>query len=947
VVERERELKAIKRCLASARQQLGHLLLIEGPAGIGKTRLLAEACLLARRRKYRVFAARGGELERGFAFGVVRQLFEPLVAEADIGERRTILGGAARLAEPLFGLAASTAEPAADINSRRLHGLYWLCANLASDAPALIAVDDAHWSDDPSLRFLDYLARRLDGLGVVLLVAHRPGEADDKVELLRQLAAEPDATVLRPVALSDQAIAVLAEDVFGHAPDDGFAATCGRATGGNPFLVWELMRSVAKDGGQATADAAARVAALGPETVARSVALRLGRLSASAGRLCSALAVLGGEAELRHVSALANAPQNAALADVDALVASGIVESNDTVCFVHPIVRAAVYSALPAGERERSHAAAARLLAADSRPSEEVAAHLMLLHLDRSSWIADTLLAAGLDAVARGAPDAAIPFLRRALDQPPRPATHLDVLLALGSAEASVGHPDAPQHLHAALEHLEEPSKRASATVALMHALAISGRFTEALRAVDETIESVAPRDRETALGLEAILGGAVKVSDERTPLSPRWDRYGPINGDTPGERLLLGEVAWEQAFAGGTADDVAESALKSLSEAILLGHVYQPPFFQAAYLMTICDRFASAEDALHEALTAAHAVGSALSTAIAESWLAYLALRRGRIAGAEAHARASIDLGAIIGYADVFTPSRIHLIHVLVERGALTEAEDVFDSTQLPSDMPHGVAWRMSIEGRASLRLAQGRPTEALVDLYALRDLEAGRRVPNPAVCPWRSQAALALHALGEAGEARRLADEEVALARSFGAPRATGIALRASGLVLGGSDGVTRLQEAAEVLEHSGAELEHARALTDLGAVIRRGGRRFDAREPLRHGFARARACGASALSARAHEELLASGARPRRVSLRGVDSLTASERRVAEMAARGMGNVEIAQALFVSRKTVETHLGHTYTKLGISSRNQLAPALEETIVAAGSTAAELARG
>src|SRR5205823_1346991 len=124
-----------------------------------------------------------------------------------------------------------------------------------------------------------------------------------------------------------------------------------------------------------------------------------------------------------------------------------------------------------------------------------------------------------------------------------------------------------------------------------MHALAMSGRVAEALSAVDDTIGIVAPRDRETALVLEAMVGGAAKVSDERTPLSARWRRYGLVNGDTPAERLLLGEVAWERTFAGGTADEVAEIAARSLAAAIVLGHALQPPFWQAAYVMTICDR--------------------------------------------------------------------------------------------------------------------------------------------------------------------------------------------------------------------------------------------------------------------------------------------------------------------------------------------------------------------
>jgi DNA-binding CsgD family transcriptional regulator len=130
--------------------------------------------------------------------------------------------------------------------------------------------------------------------------------------------------------------------------------------------------------------------------------------------------------------------------------------------------------------------------------------------------------------------------------------------------------------------------------------------------------------------------------------------------------------------------------------------------------------------------------------------------------------------------------------------------------------------------------------------------------------------------------------------------------------------------------VLEDSPAELEHARALTDLGAALRRTGKRSEAREPLRAGLDLAQRCHATALVQRAHDELVASGARPRRFLLTGVDSLTASERRVAEMASEGLTNREIAQALFVTEKTVEGHLGHAYRKLDVRSRSELPRAL-----------------
>ncbi len=236
-------------------------------------------------------------------------------------------------------------------------------------------------------------------------------------------------------------------------------------------------------------------------------------------------------------------------------------------------------------------------------------------------------------------------------------------------------------------------------------------------------------------------------------------------------------------------------------------------------------------------------------------------------------------------------------------------------------------------LEVRGRLRVAQGRVDEGIADLR-----ECGRRlqawfIRNPGLVPWRTSLALSLTVSGERDEALALAREEVELAQAFAVPRELGMALRAVGLIEGGEDGIERLRESVSVLEGTPAKLEHARALTDLGAALRRMGRRSAAREPLRAGLERARRCGATALVERAHTELVATGARPRTLSSTGVNALTASERRVAEMAAEGLTNREIAQVSFVSEKTVETQLGHAYRKLDISSRTQLPGVLSES--------------
>ena len=223
-------------------------------------------------------------------------------------------------------------------------------------------------------------------------------------------------------------------------------------------------------------------------------------------------------------------------------------------------------------------------------------------------------------------------------------------------------------------------------------------------------------------------------------------------------------------------------------------------------------------------------------------------------------------------------------------------------------------------------LAAARGEPEQALE-----RHLECGRVADqlhflNPSIMPWRSQAALAARLAGRMDQARRLAGEELELARRFGAPRALGSALRVAGAVSTGSDALHHLEEAEATLGRSGARLEHARALVDLGAAVRRAGRRADARPHLSRGLKLAQAAGAVEITRRAETELRAAGGRARRSSSTGVTSLTASERRVADLAAAGHTNRHIAQLLHVSVKAVEWHLHQTYLKLGIANRRAL---------------------
>jgi ATP/maltotriose-dependent transcriptional regulator MalT len=353
------------------------------------------------------------------------------------------------------------------------------------------------------------------------------------------------------------------------------------------------------------------------------------------------------------------------------------------------------------------------------------------------------------------------------------------------------------------------------------------------------------------------------------------------------------------------------------------------------AYALLHGDRLDEAVRLLDPVLEGARRRGAVFNFASLSMTRAIFHYARGALLEAEADARQALDA---LPHREVwFVPhSHAWLAQILVERGSLDEAAALLGNVAAALDATSDPFSRTPIlRARAVVAAARGEHGAALQDALELGRALAAFGHDNPAASypAWRSLAALAHHGLGETDAALTLAREEAELARAWGAPRTLGRSLRILGLIEGGAEGVERLREAVTTLEESPARLEYAYALTDLGAALRRGNRRAEARGVLREGLELAQRLGATVLADRAHEELVATGARPRRLVLSGVDSLTPSERRIAAMAAEGLSNREIAQALFVTLRTVEMHLSNAFRKLDVSSRTQLPAALATT--------------
>jgi DNA-binding CsgD family transcriptional regulator len=930
LLEREVELRAVDDLLDAGRAGRGHLLLVEGHAGIGKTSLLDAAVSRARASDMTVMRARASELESDFAFGIAVQLFEPLLAGADDETRDRLLAGSAALAGPLLERPTSWGgDEAEDRSYPVMHGLFWLLSNLAESHPVLLVVDDAHWADRPSLRLLLYLLQRLDDMAVSIVVARRLGEPGAPDDLLGQLAAHVTSRRVRPGALSREGGRELVRTRLPDA-DEAFTDAVWRMTEGNAFLLGELIGCVQAEGWEPTAANAARIGTLAPEAVLRAVAVRLMRLSDDAAGVARAVAVLGGDAHLRHVAALTGRKPDRAAAAADALAASEILRPIDTgvLAFAHPLLASAVYADVGMGERAALHRRAAEILRGEDIAPERVAAHLLPSPGTGESWVVEVLGAAATRALTLGMPESAASYLRRALDEPPDPAIRPSILRQLGTCEAATGLPTAIGRFREALTAATDDRDRAQTLLALGRALSSAGRHAEALDAFEETA-AIDGADAHVAAIAEAE-GEALGLLDpERRPVllaRPEPEQVTTETGFTRAQRTLLATRTMQDAMAGMPREHVLMSATRALSGDALDQGAEGTVLYGIAYALQASDELAWNDRVLTAAMTQSRARGSMMALATASLCRGTSRWAQGRLAEAVADAEHAVDAERY-GWRQFLPSAYGILLGIQLDCGELDAAAATIAAYD-PSEHAGSAMLAPWHEALGRLALMERREKEALEHFVAWREVVAG--IENPACfAGWRSASALALAALGRTPEAEELAAEELDLARQFGAPRAISSALRALAHVGVHADldrPLAHLEEAVELSGASEARLEHGRAQLELGTMLRRVGRRSDAGRALGDALEIARACGARVLEERALEELEVAGTRVQRAALRGADALSPSERRVVALAIEGLSNRQIAEALFVTRKAVEWHLGNAYRKLDVRSRREL---------------------
>lgn len=542
LLQRGAELAALERHLQRARAGDGRVCVVDGPAGVGKSSLLRAAARTADGSGFGVLRAWAGPLEQQAGWGVVRQLFGPVATGPD---RATLDVGAAALARRVLDPDPGAPAPTGDAAHAASYGLTWLAYGLAERRPLLLVVDDVHWADSPSIRWLAQLGRQLAELRLCVLCAVRSGEPATEPRALAELVAAAPEPPLRPRPLGPDAVATLVMQRLPTA-DPTFAPACHAASAGNPFLLGALLDQLVAEEVAPTADVAARLSAFGTEQVAHGVELQLSRMAPGATGLARGFAVLGRGTPLRLAADLAGLDLTEAAGMSDHLLASGLLEDlGEGYTLAHPLVAAALYRGMPAGERSSLHRRAAALLTADRAEVEAVGLHLLHSEPAAEPATVGTLRGAAARANLRGAPGSAVLFLERALREPPADlGLAADLHSELGLSLAAEVRPGAREHLDLAVDEAATPGQRLRLALSGTRALGLAGHFDHAVELARRGLQPLAAGDDDEHRGeleLELVcnlLLGAETVEEARALVA---QHEGRVRSGTHGRRRRPG----------------------------------------------------------------------------------------------------------------------------------------------------------------------------------------------------------------------------------------------------------------------------------------------------------------------------------------------------------------------------------------------------------------------
>ncbi|MFJ9821111.1 ATP-binding protein [Streptomyces sp. NPDC101151] len=892
---RDAERGVLASSLARARSGSGRFVIVAGPDGIGKSRLLAEARALAM-PDFQVALARAGPLQRDVPFAVARQLFAALAGRPGTMDRQDrqerqdwheqpgdVRDQAAR------ALDAAVAPEAADGGPCVSHSLFRLVCELCGDRPLALLIDDLHEADLASLKFLTHLVQRIEQLPCCVVVAVRTEPAHPPALLadgpLKTIMFHPAGQVLYPPPLGPEAIESIMQEEFARSATPrqtaaAWAHAYREACGGNPLLAKDLARALAaQQPAPDTAAGARRTGAHSSRTLTDRMLAAVRRLPAPCGSLAESVAVLGGSCPSAVAAHLAGLAPGAARSAVRDLEDAGVLErrgqgEGEHLGFVHPLLHTALYDALPADQRSAGHRRAAQLLHAEGRPVEEAAVHLLRTPPGADAEAARLLLRAGQAAQARGSPEAALVYLRRCLEEPAAQQQMPVLLCALGRA-ARLADPAvtvetlAPERQPGGVQ----PHRHAQIALPLGRALLLSARSEEALRVWTGALGETPDDETELLHHLRACVfsipfyePGRPEMRHDilRQVAHARHQRRHPTLGGKAldcviaGHEAVLGDpravLRALQATHGSVSGDLAQETG---------GDVALP----LAWLVLISADREEALDSIARALDRIRRTGSLHSLAQALTYRAMARLARGELAEAEADAQQAVHA------AEASSPTPLRFVlgplwaDILMAQGRLPAAERALAWAHCTN--PATLALKSSLPcSRSRLLRLHGQCEQALQEALAAGSAFEAAGGANPALVPWRTEAALCLHALGRDEEALSMAYENLRQARNWSAPRAWGTALGVLGLLQDpAAGGLDRLAEAVNRLRSSPARLAYATALADYGAALRTAGRGQEAARAEQEALGIATRCAATPLVERLAAQPLRNASGPGR--------------------------------------------------------------------------------
>jgi len=795
-----------------------------------------------------------------------------------------------------------------------VYGVRWVLEDLTADQPVLLLVDDLQWADAGSLQALDLLVNALHHMPCLIVYAVRTGEPVAAAEALSRI--EQSSRVLTPAPLSAAGVGALVAELDPGA-EAGRAAEIHEATGGVPFFVRELIT----EGSETT-----------PEAVVGSISGRLSRLSPTATGVARAVCVLGAQATVGTVAELAGEGIDTVADDIATLAAAQILSLDaGHLSPKHPLIAAAALASMAASESAELHGRTAQLLMARGAPRAVVANHLLQTNPSEDADVRARLAEQGDHALAGGSSDMAVRYLERALIEGPVTADDIGLLSALARAHAAHGELESALAAWDQAESLtDDPDVVAELRAESGDALVMAGRHREAQAAFGSLLEaSDAGSPAQKRLVARMVMAGLL-TGTPIVQMHQQVDRVlkQPQTADTNEDRLSLAAGAVVKVFEGQDAAGARDLALRAAGDGVLLSE--ESSEGTAVYLcsgaLTWTSAFDHSQALLTGAIEDAQVRGSSMAFATASSCRGYARMRVGMITEAILDFEAALEQRAQ-GWNAYLSMVLAGLVECRIARGDLDHAlafSDELESLAHTQDMTGAYA----TSALGDLAEAHGDHDRA-AQLYAELGRLVADRMDNPAILPWRSGRALALIRLGQGRESAALARENTERARAFGAPHAIAQALRTQAAVDPGADRLGLLREALVVLEHTRALRLEAQIATDLAGMTVLLHGNDDTGEVvrlLRKAEAHAAFQELRPLADRVQRLLERIGEPVRRTTSDAVNMLTVSERRVADLAASGMSNRQIAQQLFVTVKAVEWHLSNVYRKLGIRSRTRL---------------------